>query len=115
MRTIYLYEAFDGKRFDNEDECMNYEAVNFHPNVFKIIFIDKDNNIYPIDKNDIFNDNIYQKCEEIYIPNEESLKDLLWLAEECGWEEFYDFSKPGHWKRSEDLKTLWLTKWTLID
>lgn len=115
MKTIYLYEAFDGKRFEDENECMSYEAVNFHPDLFKITFVDENNNICTIDKNDVFNDRIYQNCEEIYIPDEKSLKDILWLAEECGWCEFEDFLRPGHWKRQCDEDCSWNATWVLIN
>lgn len=115
MKTIYLYEAFDGKRFEDENECMSYEAVNFHPDLFKITFVDENNNICTIDKNDVFNDRIYQNCEEVYIPDEKSLKDILWLAEECGWCEFEDFLRPGHWKRQSDNDYSWNATWVFIN
>ena len=115
MKTIYLYEAFDGKRFEDEDECMNYEVINLHPNLFRITFVNENNDIYTIDKNDVFNDDTYHKCEEVYIPDEESLKDILWLSKECGWEEFYTFEKAGHWKRIPDEECPWFSTWILIN
>ena len=115
MKIINLYEAFDGKRFEDENECISYEAVNLHPNLFKITFIDENSNIYTIDKNNVFNDYVYQTCEEIYIPDEEALKDLLWLAKECGWCEFENFSMPGHWKRQCDDDISWNVKWVFIN
>lgn len=115
MKIINLYEAFDGKRFEDENECMSYEAVNLHPNLFKITFVNENNDIYTIDKNNVFNDDIYQKCEEIYIPDRESQKDILWLSEECGWEEFYAFEKAGHWKRIADETYPWNATWIFID
>lgn len=116
MRTITIYEAFDGKRFEDEEKCINYEGIHFHTGLFRITFVNNSGNfIYTIDKNNIFNDDIYQKCEEIYIPDEESLKDLLWLAEECGWCEFENLSKLGHWKRKVIDKNYNTAIWILIN
>lgn len=113
MKTFY--EAFDGKRFEDEDECISYEAANLHPNLFKITFVSENNDIYTINRNDVFNDDTYQKCKEVYIPNEESLKDILWLAGECGWWEFKNFSMPGHWKRQYNDNYPWNPTWDFIN
>ena len=99
MKTVYLYEAFDGKIFDNEDDCAVYEAVKLHSNLFHITFIDKDNKPYGINPIWPFEDNTYNHCEQINVPAD-AFDDFKWLTEECGWCEFEQITKPGRWKRT---------------
>lgn len=112
MKIIYV--ADDGKQFYNEEGCYCYESSLKFPELKDIDFYDKENNLYHIDKNDIFNDECYQKSEAINIHNDTELACLHWLANECGWCEFTDYiSKPGFWTREEKVRTkegVWVKK-----
>ena len=108
-----IYEAFDGKQFETEDECYSYEAFYEHPYLHSIVFYDKNDNKYLIG-NDIFVDSIYQEAEKIRIHNENEIKDLLWLADQCGWCEFEDITEPGFWIRKE-LNFLGDAEWEKIN
>lgn len=115
MEKIITYKAFDGTMFNSEDECFSYESKHTHHNLFHIKFFDKNGQLYFIDKNKMFSDKIYYKCEEIYIP-EESFKDFLWLSRECGWYEFYEqISHAGHWKRTVLYDWINDGKWDFIN
>ena len=98
MKTISMYEAFDGKIFKEEEECFNYECEKLHSKLFNITFWDENNNVYFINKDDVCNDSTYDKCEKLSIPID-SFEDFVWLTEECGWYEFTQISQPGIWKR----------------
>lgn len=99
MRTVYFYEAFDGKLFDKEEACAIYEVKHLHPSLFNIVFLDKKNDSYYINPDNPFNDDVYNNCEWIHVP-EKSFDDFKWLVEECGWYEFEQITKPGVWKRT---------------
>ena len=98
MKIIYFYEAFDGKLFDDENNCEIYETRHLHPNLSDIIFFNKEGKSYFINYNCPFNDNIYYDCEHIYIPTD-AFDDFKWLVKTCGWCEFEQITAPGKWKR----------------
>lgn len=100
-----LYEAIDGSIFNDQNDCEVYEASINHSALFDISFYDSEGNEYSISdyKPDIFNDLIYQRCGKVFAHNEDELKDLQWLAEECGWCEFEQITDVGIWVRHEDL------------
>lgn len=104
-----LYKAIDGKIFDNEDECLLYENKNNYSDLKNIEFYSEDGTKCYIDLNDIYNDNIYQFAEKVIIHNQNEFKCFIWLAEECGWCEFYDqITSPGTWVRlKEGLQGIW--------
>lgn len=100
-----LYESFDGKIFDSEEECLSYEASAEHRHLKDIQLYQKIKNEYfeyHISPYFIYDDNYYQSCDKIVIHNEDELKDLHWLAIDCGWCEFSDqITSVGTWIRSE--------------
>ena len=99
MREIMMFQADDGKIFDDLLKCMSYEAEIFHPALFSISFFDKDNNLYRIQKGDVFDEAIYDKAEKIVITSNEELEDLHWYTGETGWCEFEQIDSVGTWKR----------------
>ncbi len=103
MRTIHIYEAFDGTQFKDDLECLSYEASLLHPSLMKIGFCNKNNDLFYIDKDKILMDDTpYQECEKLIIHSEEELKDLLWLSAEMGWCEYEDqINSPGFWERED--------------
>lgn len=98
------YEAADGEMFDSEDLCLSHEASLTHKHLKDIDFYSEhDHSLYSIDMNNVFNDRTYVICEKMVIHNLDELTDLLWLADECGWSEFYEqINKPGTWIRFEE-------------
>lgn len=96
-----LYRADDGTIFTDQYECENYENTLNHENLYTIEFIDKDNVLYLIDKNFITDEDVYDGAEAVVIHDKDELKDFQWLAEYCGWYEWYDITEPGTWKRIE--------------
>lgn len=102
------YESEDGLLFDNEEDCYAYEAKQKHCHLKTIAFFDRDNNQYSIEEEDIFNDDVYHKAEQVVIHDMDELNDFIWLAEECGWCEFTQLIRPGIWIRKS---TRWGGEW----
>lgn len=96
-----LYEAKDGKIFRDENECYNYEYLLDYSEMFNIVFYDKMGSIYHINKENIFDDNIYHRSEKVRIHDEVELNCLRKLTKECGWCEFEQITAPGIWVRRE--------------
>lgn len=92
-----LYVADDGKEFYNEFECEDYEWKLHHPYLNHVIFYDKDNN-----KLDPFKDGTYEKTEKVFVPDNDSLDDLLEYANYTGYCAYTDISFSGTWVWSED-------------
>ena len=97
MKVLYI--ADDGKQFDSDMECEEYEEKLKHPNMYGIIFSDEDNNEFSVSKEDPFNDDTYNKACKVVIHSEEELEDLKFLEEYCGWCEFGQITEPGTWVR----------------
>lgn len=97
-----IYEAYDGTRFDDEDDCRWYEEKRNHKDIYLIRFFDANGNEYHITSDYDSNENIYQCCEKIVIDNKSQADDLLWISEEYGWCEFEQIISPGTWIRTED-------------
>ena len=95
-----LYKAFDGTIFENEWECETYENKLIHFHLKDISFYTIDNHEYFIE--DDFSDDIYNNCYKVIIHNSDEFNDFIWLAEYCGWCEFYEqITGPGTWVRHE--------------
>lgn len=113
MRIIY--EAFDGKTFDKQWECENYEYMLFHPHLLTICFYDKNDKLCYITKELIEDvdskiDLIYHNTEKVEIHTKEEFQDFIELSKDCGWCEFYDYiTSPGLWIRHEDeyMNPIW--------
>ena len=104
------YESDDGIFFEDELDCEMHEQKQKHTHLNTIIFFDKENVSYNISEN-IYDDEIYQHAEKVIIHNKEELADFIWLADECGWAEFYQITEPGSWIREERN---WDGRWTKI-
>ena len=98
-----LYEADDGTIFDNEYDCLFYEEKKDHLNLEGILIYTKNNVILGFDLDDLLNEKYYYQSEKVILHNEKEFKDFIWLAEYCGWCEWYDFiTSPGIWVRYEE-------------
>lgn len=106
-----IYEAFDGKQFDDEWDCYDYEFIQTHQDLFNIVFYNKERKPYHYTSaND---DSIYGNCWAILIHNEDEFNALNDLAKDTGWCEFNKdegyITSPGLWYREEDelMNPIW--------
>jgi len=100
-----IYQAFDGKNFDNEENCEIYEFKKIHPSLFTINFYDEENKLFRIssEKDDFLNDKIYYTAEKVEIHNTAELSDFLLWSKDCGWCEFEEqINDIGFWERTTD-------------
>ena len=88
-----IFEANDGKQFDNENDCEAYEGALLHPNLFSITFYNMSGDSYRIQRHNIFSDDVYNTCEVIDVHNEKEVDDLAWLVEQTGWVELEDITQ----------------------
>ena len=97
MKVIYI--ADDGKEFDNEWDCMDYEWKLNHTHLNDIVFYDKDHN----ELKEIFLHDIYTITEKVVVPNKEALEDLHEFAEYTGFCCYYSIEDVGVWYFDEDI------------
>ena len=79
MRTVYI--ADDGKEFDDEFDCENYEWLQNHPHLNDIKCYDKDGKLFE----DIMADDTYNYCQMVVVPTDECAKELSDLADYTGF------------------------------
>lgn len=104
-----LYQADDGKLFENEWDCKEYEAKIAHPYLKNITFFTKEDCSYFMNDDNIFSDDIYYDCWKITVHNIDELNDLIWLVDYWGWCEFKQITQPGTWGRHEiDGRGYWV-------
>ena len=96
-----LYQADDGKLFENEWDCEEYEAKIVHSHLKNITFFTIEDCPYFMNDDNIFSDDIYYDCWKITVHNIDELNDLIWLVDYCGWCEFEQITEPGTWIRHE--------------
>lgn len=100
-----IYQAFDEKSFENEEDCEVYEFKKLHPNLFTIDFYDAENKLFHLskDRDNLWNDITYYTAEKVEIHNTAELSDFLLLSKETGWCEFEEqINEVGFWERTED-------------
>ena len=98
MKVIYI--ADDGKEFDDEFECMDYEWLLNHPNL-------KDVKIYDKRNGELFNDimssdDAYQYGDKVIIPTELALKEFHDWAEYGGYHDARQITEIGTWIYNDD-------------
>ena len=92
MRVVYIAE--DGKKFDDEFECQDYEWKLKHTTHLKDIHLfDKDGN----ELEDIFSDDTYDNADKVIVLTDEAIKDLQELAEYTGFICYDSITSPGEW------------------
>ena len=80
---INVYKAFDGKLFEDEDECSDYEyELRQHSLVKNIKFYDLHDNLLNIEKAYDINDILYD-IHKVVIPTEQDCNILNEWLEEC--------------------------------
>lgn len=89
-----IYESFDGKQFDNEFDCKDYEWIKNHEKGFKdIIFYDKNGNILD---NKLSSDT-YNNVESIRIKSFEGVQTIKAIADYTGFYCYNDVNSVGYW------------------
>lgn len=96
MKTLYI--ADDGKKFENEYECCNYEFGISHPHLKTIELYDRHGKklTNPLD------DETYFNFTKIIIHSEEELTDLYDAADYTGFTGYYDIESSGTWVFDQD-------------
>lgn len=96
MNTIYI--ANDGKQFEDEYECRNYEFCISHPHLKTIELYDRHGKklTNPLD------DETYFNFTKIIIHSEEELADLYDAADYTGFTGYYDIKSSGTWVFDQD-------------
>ena len=91
MKVLYI--ADDGKEFDNEWDCRNYEWKLNHSSLKDIYFYDKNNKLLE----DIFSEETYNVTEKIVVTTENQLNDLQEFADYYGFCCYEDINECGEW------------------
>ena len=91
MRIVYI--ADDGKEFDDEFDCIDYEWKLNHPSLNDVHLYDKDSN----ELDDMFSENTYGAVMKIIIPSESAVRDLQKLGDYTGYCCYEWIDEPGEW------------------
>ena len=91
MRVIYI--ADDGKEFDDEFDCEEYEWKLSHPHLNDVCFYDENNKLL----NNVTSETTYKMSERIVVPNEKALKDLRELTFYSGFCCYESINDCGEW------------------
>ena len=96
MKTVYI--ADDGKNFEDEYECRNYEFCISHPHLKTIELYDRHGKklTNPLD------DETYFNFTKIIVHSEEELIDLYCAADYTGFSGYYDIKSVGTWIFDQD-------------
>ena len=91
MRVTYI--ADDGREFDDEFDCLDYEWKISHPCLKDVCLYDK----HDKKLDNIFSEETYYIADRIIVPNENALKDLQELAIYTGFFCYEDIVECGEW------------------
>lgn len=96
MKTLYI--ADDGRQFENEYECSNYEFGVSHPHLKTIELYNRHGEKLsnPLD------DETYFNFTKIIVHSEEELADLHDAADYTGFTGYYDIKSGGTWVFDQD-------------
>lgn len=96
MKTVYI--ADDGKKFEDEYECRNYEFCISHPHLKTIELYDR----HGKKLTNPLNGETYFNFTKIIIHSEEELTDLYNAADYTGFTGYYDIKSSGTWVFDQD-------------
>lgn len=89
-----MYVAFDGKQFDDEWDCRDYEWRCAHEKFLdKIEFYDADG----IRVFDYFSGNAYNSVVEVVVKDKDLIPELLELVDYTGFCNYADITSEGVW------------------
>lgn len=97
-----VYKASDGKLFDDEDECIDYERNILTPHTFKV---------WDVNGNPLPNNNdSYGKAFYLNIESEDEFEDVIeefsyygWSAVGLNGKGLYHYDENYCWKNTDDL------------
>lgn len=95
MRIVYI--ANDGKEFDDEWKCEDYEWLQNHPHLNEIKCYDENGNRFE----DIMEDRTYNYCKKVVVPTDECAKELSDLAHYAGYCYYEQITESGTWEFEE--------------
>ena len=96
MRVVYI--ADDGKEFDDEWECKDYEWKLNHHHLNDVRFYDKDE----MRLRDIFSEDTYNNVVKIIVPNNYAVTDMKELADYTGYCYYAYITESGTWVFEEN-------------
>lgn len=100
MKVIYV--ADDGKQFDDEDECLDYEWILKHPHIKDVHFYDAGRK----ELVDIFAFDTYMNVETIIVDSNKAIKDLCALADYTGYYVYKMINEKGTWTWGNSIEGL---------
>ena len=92
-----IYRSDDGKEFNNEWDCEDYEWRLQHPSLSNVVCYDVDFNVLE----NLFSEDTYVNATMITVYTDEAAKDLGELGEYCGFCDYKDIVSRGIWKWDE--------------
>lgn len=104
MKIVYI--ADDGKEFNDEWECRDYEWLLSHPAINDICMYDKDGN----KMDDVMSEDTYNTVMKIIVPTKEAVAVVQELGEGgfCAYEYVNDVGtwiwKEGNWMDGKFVK-----------
>ena len=97
MKTIYI--ADDGKEFDDEYECEEYEWRLKHPYLSLVCLYDKDGNRI---SDNVMSEDVYDRVEKIIINSPLELNDFIDFAAYSGFDAYESINAVGEWEYNEE-------------
>lgn len=88
-----IYRADDGKEFDDEFECTDYEWKLKHPHIKDIHLYDGDGN----ELSNIFSEDTYSNVEKLVVPDKQAAKELQELGKYTGFTCYEWIDDAGTW------------------
>lgn len=88
-----IYRADDGREFEDEFECEDYEWKMKHPRINNIKAYDADGN----ELSNLFSEVTYGNAEKLIIPDEAAAKELRELGKYTGFTCYEWIDSAGTW------------------
>ena len=90
-----IYESFDGKQFDDEFDCQDYEwKLNHEKSLKDLIFYDIDNKIILDNK---LSEDVYGKVMKIEVLSDYGVEAIKDIADYTGFCCYYAVDSTGIW------------------
>ena len=89
MKIIYV--ADDGKQFDDEWDCKDYEWGLNHPHLKDIVCYDQEDRVLE----NIYSQDTYENVMHIEVPSDEAAKELRELGRYCGFCSYENIEEAG--------------------
>lgn len=96
MKVIYI--ADDGTEFNDECDCEQYEWLQSHKDLEKVLFYNSNG----IQHKNYFSQDDYDTTDKIIVQTDSALNDLKCLADYTGFCSYGDITSCGTWVFSYD-------------